>query len=228
MVSNQTLLNSLLAYDYDKLKADLEANCREDALKSNGKPKNKLSILKRLNKDNDTASFKNIKNSAIACKYGFAFLNSYMMLFSNSDFGYENKMQGDSIEIDNRFLNPYEADKNQFVEITLTDDMVADIRVMAKEKRSKYDRKPYVIQYKGNASDSASRDNCIGLDPKKLIDVIDFTGSYTVFIAKYNAPVWLEGDTEKAMLLPVNIGYGNENIEPNAKFVTLSANYMVV
>jgi hypothetical protein len=143
-----------------------------------------------------------------------------MMLFSNSDFGYENKTQEETFEIDNRFLNPYEADRNQFAEITLTDDMVADIRVKAKEKRDKYDIKPYIIKYKGNASDNPSRDNCIGLDPKKLIDVIDFANTYTLFIAKYNAPVWLEGDTEKAMLLPVCI---MGEIEPNAKFVTLSA-----
>lgn len=220
MVKNQTLLNSLLNGDFEKLKADLEANCREDALKVNGKTKNKLSILKRLN--NENSELEKIHNKAIICKSGFAFMNNYMILFSNSDFGYENKTQDDTIEIDNHFVTPYENGYNQFMEITLTDEMVADIRVKAKEKRNKYDRiKPYIIQYK-DGREKATRENCIGIDPKKLIDIIDFTDSYTLRVIKYNAPIWLEGNIEKGMVLPVYI-HSDKDIIPNVKFETLTA-----
>ena len=166
-------------------------NIREASNKA-GKNKKPAAIIQAMIKK----AKDNRWEAAQAIPEGFAFLDGYRMFTVNDSLGYEIVYHDKENENGRRGFDCYSILKScRAAEYTPIEIDTADLKTFIKlNKETKYVKTPYIFK---------TPEGYAGINPRFLLDLIEFSGSNTILYNKKNAPIM---NTEKtALVLPVNL-----------------------
>lgn len=190
MYSNTKLLEAAKKYGTSVLIEMLTENIREESAKATG-TKKPLSVIKTLINNAPDSRF----NKAHIIGNRIFFLDPHRIFESKTSFGYEEIKPCEVIKACPGIVDTTEKDATEKVQLD-TAEINAFIKLTgATRKNAKGRNKPYFCM-----TDSGV---VMALNPFYLLDMIAFTGSTTLYCEKYNHPVFMKGETNKAVLLPI-------------------------
>lgn len=199
-------------YDMTELKAMLEENIREEAVKGCKRNKSELSIVKSLFKDSFyKTNGKSMKDKTFMDKEFYVYMTMHRVFYTRTDLGYE-VMDGKPFNVN--FLDEYASGRIDvqcdYVEFEI--DLV-ELQTFI-DTHDKNDRTPFIIKITHNG-----KNYLLGLNARYLMDSIKFTNNSIIRVyLKTNmsgncivAPIYnAEIDDEKLLqklvvTLPVNV-----------------------
>lgn len=200
MYSAKSILDLINNYKLDEAKAKLEANYREELTLASGKAKRGYNPLKLIEKMFKSGNQTDKRLNGVAHKQPngeYHFINGYTIFTASENYGFREAEPHELIKTDSIFPKDYDLESSFEVS---RKELDLFIKTKAHKGNGKYDNKPYTMEVdKG----------IIAINPEFLQTALDYCQTDKIRFKKIEegyglkAPVLVEGENVKALILPV-------------------------